>query len=86
MKNVTIIVLVILLLLLVAIPLGMSMAMGTCSSSHSSMCPAGLGMCVAIISVLAFAAMLLLQTLRPADDIAPPLLVLRSIERPPPLA
>jgi hypothetical protein len=85
MKRVAIVLLV-LLLLLVVLPLGMGMAMGICPNPHASTCPAGVSMCLAIIGLLAFALVPLVQTLR--RDSRPPLalLLVGSVDRPPRLA
>jgi hypothetical protein len=77
------IVLLILLLVVVALPLGMGMAMGTCPNSDHSSCAAGVSMCLAIIGLLSFAVVPLLQTVRRDSRPALGLLLVGSIDRPP---
>jgi hypothetical protein len=76
-------VLMILLVLLVAIPLGMGMAMGACPDSQMSLCPSVAGTCAAIVGLLVLVLIMVLGTIRDRAALAPSLLLVRSLDRPP---
>jgi hypothetical protein len=76
-------VLLILLVLLIALPLGMGMAMGACPDSQMSLCPSAAGTCAAIVGLLVLALIMVLGTIRQRAALAPSLLLVRSLDRPP---
>lgn len=76
-------VLLILLVLVLALPLGMGMAIGACPDSQMSLCPSAAGACAAIVGLLVLVLIMVLETVRERAALAPSLLVVRSLDRPP---
>jgi hypothetical protein len=83
LRAIAIIALVILVLLLV-IPLGMGMAMtGGCPECHPPGASAGVGMCLALLASLMIVAVGFRELVRTGSRSSRPLLVARSVKRPP---
>jgi hypothetical protein len=79
------IILLVLLLLLLLIPLGVGMAMGagTCPDCQLPGSAGGLGVCVAVLAVLTFAALQAARAHRARSPAARALLLARSLGHPP---
>ncbi len=75
-------VLLVLLLLLVALPMGMG-HMGDCPACTASKAPFALGLCAAILSLLALSVLLSSTRFRRAAEARHRFLLSRSIYRPP---
>jgi hypothetical protein len=74
----------VLLVLLLVIPLGMGMAMtGGCPECTSPGASPGIGMCIALLASLMIVALGFRELARATASSSPPLLVARSVDRPP---
>jgi len=84
MLRALVIIALVLLVLLLVLPLGMRMAMtGGCPECTSPGASAGVGMCIALLASLMIVALGFRELAHASSRSSRPLLVARSVERPP---